>query len=196
MYLISLKSIFFVLDCRYYKSLIKHVYQLPPPPALLIIVFVSRLLCAVRWTQIFFVYLSTKYSLLLTGLKLCWDLNLNFYSLPMNFNSPNPSFSLLSFVPGSGSHKIFVFNQLLFRLLLVTFFTYLVKCVLITIWLYTYSECPSAESEGVMFYSWGGLKIFPFFFFYARDKTVTLLSFPFSFTNLSFLFKKQYCAKI
>ena len=59
--LTSLKSIFFVLDCRYYKSLIKHVYQLPPPPALLIIVFVSRLLCAVRWTQIFFVYLSTKY---------------------------------------------------------------------------------------------------------------------------------------
>ena len=61
LYLISLKSIFFVLDCRYYKSLIKHVYQLPPPPALLIIVFVSRLFCAVRWTQIFFVYLSTKF---------------------------------------------------------------------------------------------------------------------------------------
>ena len=57
--LTSLKSIFFVLDCRYYKSLIKHGYELPP--ALITIVFVSRLLCAVRWTQIFFVYLSTKY---------------------------------------------------------------------------------------------------------------------------------------
>ena len=56
-------------------------------------------------------------------------------------------------------------------------------------------ECSSAESEGDMFYSWGGLKIFPFFF-HAREKTVTLLSFPFSYTNLSFLFKKQYCAKI
>ena len=42
--------LFFVLGCRYYKSLIKHAYQPPhpPPPALLIIVFVSRLLCAVR----------------------------------------------------------------------------------------------------------------------------------------------------
>ena len=57
--LTSLKSIFFVLDCRYYKSLTKHGYELPP--ALITIVFVSRLLCAVRWTQIFFVYLSTKY---------------------------------------------------------------------------------------------------------------------------------------
>ena len=47
----------------------------------------------------------------------------------------------------------------------------------------------------LMFYFWGGLKIFPFFV-HARDKTVTLLSFPFSYTNLSFLFKKQYCAKI
>ena len=35
-----------------------------------------------------------------------------------------------------------------------------------------------------------------FLFFHARDKTVTFLSFPFSYTNLSFLFKKQYCAKI
>ena len=57
--LTSLKSIFFVLDCRYHKSLIKHGYELPP--ALITIVFVPRLLCAVRWTQIFFVYLSTKY---------------------------------------------------------------------------------------------------------------------------------------
>ena len=30
---------------------------------------------------------------------------------------------------------------------------------------------------------------------HARDKTVILLSFPFSYTNLSFLFKKKYCAK-
>ena len=123
LYLISPKSIFFVPDCRYYKSLIKHVYRLPPPlpPKFSLFTFLRNT------------------SLLLTGLKLCWDLNLSFYSLPMNFNSPNPSFSLLSFVAGSGSHKIFVFNQLLFRLLLVTYFTYLVKCVLITIWLYTYS---------------------------------------------------------
>ena len=28
---------------------------------------------------------------------------------------------------------------------------------------------------------------------YARDKTVKLLSFPFSYNNLSFLFKKKYC---
>ena len=50
LYFISpkLNLLYFILDCRYYKSLIKHVYQLPPPPALLIIVFVSRLLCAVR----------------------------------------------------------------------------------------------------------------------------------------------------
>ena len=63
LYFISpkLNLLYFILDCRYYKSLIKHVYQLPPPPALLIIVFVSRLLCTVKWTQIFFVYLSTKY---------------------------------------------------------------------------------------------------------------------------------------
>ena len=114
--------------------------------------------------------------LLLTGLKLCWDLTLSFYSLPMNFNSPNPSFSLLSFVPWSGSHKIFVFNQLLFRLLLVTYFTYLVKCVLITIWLYSYSECPSAESEGVMFYFWGGLKIFLFFSRSWQDSHTSFLS--------------------
>ena len=50
LYFISpkLNLLYFILDCRYYKSLIKHVYQLPPPPALLIIVFVSRLLCTVK----------------------------------------------------------------------------------------------------------------------------------------------------
>ena len=114
----------------------------------------------------------------------------------MNFNSPNPSFSLLSFVPWSGSHKIFVFNQLLFRLLLVTYFTYLVKCVLITIWLYTYSGRVSERRIRRCYVLLLGRTQNFSFFFHARDKTVTLLSFPFSYTNLSFLFKKQYCAKI
>ena len=40
-------------------------------------------------------------------------------------------------------------------------------------------ECPSAESEGVRFCSWWGLKIFPLS--YARHKIVKLLSFPFPF---------------
>ena len=50
LYFISpkLNLLYFILDCRYYKSLIKYAYQLPPPPALLIIVFVSRLLCTVK----------------------------------------------------------------------------------------------------------------------------------------------------
>ena len=137
MYLISLKSIFFVLDCRYYKSLIKHVYQLPPPPALLIIVFVSRLLCAVRWTQIFFVYLLRNTSLLLTGLKLCWDLNLSFCPFQWISILDVHQFSLLSFKLWSVSHEIFISTQHLFRLLLVTHFTNVVKYVLmlITFWL-------------------------------------------------------------
>ena len=45
-----------------------------------------------------------------------------------------------------------------------------------------------------MLSSWRGLKIGALS--HARDKIVKLLSFPFSYTNLSFLFKKQYCAKI
>ena len=116
----------FVLGCSFYKSLIKHAYQLPPPPALLIIVFVSTFLCVEKWAQIFFAYLSTNL-LVLTGLKLCWDLNLTFNSVPVNFNSPSPAISLLSFIPWVGSHEIFISNQHLLWLLLVKHFTNLVS---------------------------------------------------------------------
>ena len=68
-----------VLGCRYYKSLIKHVYQLPTYPC-----------------------------------------------------PPNYCFRVQT-LPLAGSHEIFIFHQHLFRLLFVTHFTSLVKCVLILI---------------------------------------------------------------
>ena len=48
-------------------------------------------------------------SLLLTGLKLCWDLNLSFYSVQMNFNSPSPF--LFSFLFRERAHmRFFIFH--------------------------------------------------------------------------------------
>ena len=104
----------------------------------------------VRWTQIFFVYLLRNTLLLLTGLKLCWDLNLSFCPFQWISILDVHQFSLLSFKLWSGSHEIFISNQHLFRLLLVTHFTNVVKCVLmlITFWfLFPFADISTEEES-------------------------------------------------
>ena len=118
---LKLNLLSLVLGCRYYKSLIKHVYQLPTYPCPPNYCFRVQTLVYSKMNPIFFVILSTKYFTVTDRFKTLLSSLLR------------KEKTLLSFIPLADSHEVFIVHQHLFRLLFVTHFTSLVKCVLILI---------------------------------------------------------------
>ena len=118
---LKLNLLSLVLGCRYYKSLIKHVYQLPTYPCPPNYCFRVQTLVCSKMNPIFFVFLSTKYFTITDRFKTLLSSLLR------------KKEALLSFIPLAGSHEVFIFHQHLFRLLFVTHFTSLVQCALILI---------------------------------------------------------------